>query len=137
VILEYVPKPKKEGADRDDPQPLEQTELQRVIITLDPQPISQAQQEELNLQEEADNREREQKARDTQIKLEEEKAKLRAEAQLLIMKQEQNLQRLKTYFRAIEVSFHDNKENFNTTMTYCSIHHLELLENFEYYADMF
>jgi hypothetical protein len=71
--LEYVPKPKKEGADRDDPQPLEQTELQRVIITLDPQPISQAQQEELNLQEEADNREREQKARDTQIKLEEEK----------------------------------------------------------------
>lgn len=53
------------------------------------------------------------------------------------MKQEQNIQRLKTYFRAIEVSFHDNKENFNTTMTYCSIHHLELLENFEYYADMF
>jgi hypothetical protein len=22
-------------------------------------------------------------------------------------------------------------------MTYCSIHHLELLENFEYFADMF
>jgi hypothetical protein len=53
------------------------------------------------------------------------------------MKQEQNIQRLKVYFRAIEVSFHDNKENFNTTMTYCSIHHLELLENFDYYADVF
>lgn len=26
VNLEYVPKPKKEGADRDDPQPLEQNE---------------------------------------------------------------------------------------------------------------
>lgn len=87
--------------------------------------------------EEQENREREQKARETQIKLEEEKARLRAEQQQIIMKQEQNIARLKVYFRAIEVAFHEQKENFNVTMSYMSIYHLELLENFDYYAATF
>jgi len=53
------------------------------------------------------------------------------------MKQEQNIARLKVYFRAIEVAFHEQKENFNVTMSYMSIYHLELLENFDHYAGLF
>ena len=53
------------------------------------------------------------------------------------MKQEQNIARLKVYFRAIEVAFHEQKENFNVTMSFMSIYHLELLENFDYYASCF
>ena len=35
------------------------------------------------------------------------------------------------------MAFHEQKENFNVTMSFMSIYHLELLENFDYYASCF
>jgi len=138
-ILVRARKPK--GASEDDPPPerksIPQTEEAFIHWDIVPQPISVEDQKARDDLEEQENREREQKARVTQIKLEEEKARLRAEQQQIIMKQEQNIARLKVYFRAIEVAFHEQKENFNVTMSYMSIYHLELLENFDYYASTF
>lgn len=53
------------------------------------------------------------------------------------MKQEQNSAKLKVYFRAMNLSFHRSEDDFNASMSFLSIYHLELAENFAYYACVF
>lgn len=53
------------------------------------------------------------------------------------MKQEQNSAKLKVYFRAMNLSFHKQEEDFNASMSFLSIYHGDLAENFQYYASVF
>lgn len=62
---------------------------------------------------------------------------MRLEKQDAIRKQEQNSAALKVYFRAMNLSLHKNEEDFNASMSILSIYHLELHENFLYYAQPF
>lgn len=69
--------------------------------------------------------------------MEEEKARLRAEQQQQIMKQEKNSAKLKVFFRSINLSFHKEEDDFNSSMSTLSIFHTEIQENFNYYANVF
>ena len=51
--------------------------------------------------------------------------------------QEQNSAKLKIYFRAMNLSFHKEEEDFNASMSFLSIYHLELHENFTFYSKQF
>jgi hypothetical protein len=62
---------------------------------------------------------------------------MRLEKQEAIRKQEQNSAALKIYFRAMNLSIHKREEDFNASMSILSIYHLELHENFTYYAQPF
>ena len=109
----------------------------------DPKPISREQQQELDDKEEKENKDRENEARIAQKKLEDEKTKIRQETQQKILKQEQNSAKLKAYFRAMNLSFHKEsathncEEDFNASMSTTSVYHLELFDNFNYYASQF
>lgn len=88
-------------------------------------------------QEEKDNKEKERQARKAQKELESKKARQKAEAQMQLLKQEQNSAKLKVYFSAMDLYFHKQEEDFNASMSLLSIFHLELMENFKYYASVF
>ena len=102
-----------------------------------PEPISEKDQKELDDQEEKDNKEKERQARKAQKELESKKARQKAEAQMQLLKQEQNSAKLKVYFSAMDLYFHKQEEDFNASMSLLSIFHLELMENFKYYASVF
>lgn len=74
--------------------------------SLEPKPISLAEQKELDLIEENENKKREHEARQAQKRLEEEKARLRIEQQQQIIKQEENAGLLKVFFPAMNLAFH-------------------------------
>ena len=73
---------------------------------IEPKPISLAEQKELDLVEENENKKREHEARLAQKRLEEEKARLRIEQQQQIIKQEENAGLLKVFFPAMNLAFH-------------------------------
>ena len=54
-----------------------------------------------------------------------------------LLKQEQNSAKLKVYFSAMDLYFHKQEEDFNASMSLLSIYHLELHDNFKYYASVF
>ena len=54
-----------------------------------------------------------------------------------LLKQEQNSAKLKVYFSVMNLYFHKAEEDFNASMSLLSIFHLELHENFKYYASVF
>ena len=54
-----------------------------------------------------------------------------------LLKQEQNSAKLKVYFSVMNLYFHKQEEDFNASMSLLSIFHLELYENFKYYASVF
>ena len=103
----------------------------------EPRPVSAAEQERRDNEEEEDNKKKEQQARNKQKQLDEKKAEMRLEKQEAIRKQEQNSAALKVYFRAMNLQLHKSEEDFNASMSILSIYHLELHENFMYYAQPF
>ena len=134
------------AVEGDESWPLKEAELKAVKFfnhNCDPKPISREQQQELDDKEEKENKDRENEARTAQKKLEDEKTKIRQETQQKILKQEQNSAKLKAYFRAMNLSFHKEtashncEEDFNASMSTTSVYHLELFDNFNYYASQF
>lgn len=79
----------------------------------------------------------EHEARIAQKKLEEEKAKIRQQKTIQIAKQNANSAALKVYCKAMNLQFHKTEEEFNSNMSLLTIYHLELHENFLYYAQPF
>jgi len=118
---------------------IENTEMydKYIAVYQEPKPISAAEQERRDNEEEEENKKKEQQARNKQKQLDEKKAEMRLEKQDAIRKQEQNSAALKVYFRAMNLQLHQKEEDFNASMSILSIYHLELHENFLYYAQPF
>jgi len=56
---------------------------------------------------------------------------------LQIQKQEANANKLLVYTKAMTLSFHEKPEDFNQSMSFLSIYHEELEQNFQYYSNTF
>ena len=69
--------------------------------------------------------------------MEKRKAEQKIQAQMQLLKQEQNSAKLKNYFSVMHLYFHKNEEDFNASMSLLSIFHLELHDHFKYYASCF
>ena len=72
----------------------------------EPKPISEQQQKLLDEEEEKQNKKKEQDARLAQKELESKKAQQKVEAQMQLLKQEQNSAKLKVYFSVMNLYFH-------------------------------
>lgn len=84
--------------------------------------------------EEEENKKKENEARAAQEKLEAEKDRLRKEQMQQIKKQEANANKLMVYTKAMTLSFHTKTEDFNQSMSFLSIYHLEIEQNFMHYS---
>ena len=103
----------------------------------EPEPVSLEKQKQLDDEEEKQNKEKEREARNAQKELEKRKAEQKIQAQMQLLKQEQNSAKLKNYFGVMSLFFHKNEEDFNTSMSLLSIFHLELHGHFLHYASCF
>ena len=74
--------------------------------THEPKPISEQQQKLMDEEEEKQNKKKEQDARLAQKELESKKAQQKVEAQMQLLKQEQNSAKLKVYFSVMNLYFH-------------------------------
>ena len=133
-LLEANKNDSSEGAG--EPQPIPQQFMDFFSATCIPEPISREKQQQNDDMEEKENKEKEREARQAQKELEQRKARQKAEAQQQLLKQEQNSAKLKVYFSAMDLYFHKQEEDFNASMSLLSIYHLELHENFKYYASV-
>ena len=102
--------------------------------SVEPEPVSVDKQKQLDDEEEKQNKEKEREARNAQKELEKRKAEQKIQAQMQLLKQEQNSAKLKNYFGVMHLFFHKNEEDFNASMSLLSIFHLELHEHFKFYA---
>lgn len=103
LYREVEPQP---NGDPHEFKPFMDTLFEHFKNRCEPEPISAAQQKELDEQEERDNKEKEREARLAQKELEQRKAKQKVEAQMQLLKQEQNSAKLKVYFSAMDLFFH-------------------------------
>lgn len=136
--LKFKPMLQGDGDDGEQDELIDVPQLDKYLAEhQEPKPISAAEQERRDNEEEEENKKKEQQARNKQKQLDEKKAEMRLEKQDAIRKQEQNSAALKVYFRAMNLQLHQKEEDFNASMSILSIYHLELHENFLYYAQPF
>lgn len=128
---------KEEGEENEKKQPQDVTiaSISQAFKTLcEPRPISMAEQAIKDKLEEEENKKKENEARAAQEKLEAEKDRLRKEQMQQIKKQEANANKLMVYTKAMTLSFHTKTEDFNQSMSFLSIYHLEIEQNFMHYS---
>jgi hypothetical protein len=107
-----------------------------IIIFREPKPISAEQQRQLDTAEEEENKQREYEAKIAINKLKKQQEREAFEKKQQIIQQEQNTLKLDTFWKAMELTFYDNTEDANASLSILSIYYLTLTDHFSFYANL-